>query len=212
MPAIIYKNKNGERVPSVTTIISQWGIKTQPLLYWAWKQGEKGVGLYEKEEADVGTVAHMRIDADVKGKTIALDQFPMNVIEQARVCYDNFQTWKSNLDFKPFETELSLISEKHGYGGTIDIIALINGKLSLLDLKTGKEVYEDHIIQIKAYAELWTENFPDHPLEGGYHIIRTGKEMASFSHNWYADFPKAWDVFLHLRALYDLAREIKKLK
>lgn len=212
MPAIIYKNKAGDRIPSVTTIISQWGNNKQALLAWAWKQGEKGISLYEKPEADIGTLAHMMIDADVKGKIIDLGQFPMNIQNQAKTAYDNFSQWKSTHNFKPVETEISLTSEKYQYGGTIDCIAMLDGKLSILDLKTGKEVYEDHPVQIAAYAELWSENFPDHKLDGGFHIIRTGKEMAMFAHTWYSDFPGAWDAFLHLRALYDLAKEIKKFK
>ena len=212
MPAIIYKNKAGERVPSVTTVINQWGIKSKPLMYWAWKQGEKGIPLYEKEAADVGTLAHLMIDADVKGKEINLAEFPMNIVEQAKVCYQNFQEWKRGHDYKPIETEISLVSEEHQFGGTIDCVAMINGKLSIDDKKTGKDVYEDHIIQIVAYERLWNENFPDHQIVGGYHIIRTGKEIVSFDYRWYQGFPHAWEVFLNLRRLYDLAKEIKKLK
>ena len=212
MPAIIYKNEEQQRVPSVTAIINQWGIKTEPLKWWAWKKGGKGLSLYEKEEADVGTLAHLMIDSDVKKKELDLSQFPIKIVEQAKICYQNFQEWKNRHNYNPIETEISLISEKHQYGGTIDCIAMIDGALSIIDFKTGKEVYEDHIIQIVAYAELWIENFPDNPLTGGYHIIRTGKEIAMFSHNWYGEFPYAWEVFLALRRLYDLAKEIKKLK
>ncbi len=212
MPAIIYKNKDSNRVPSVTTVLNQWGIKTAPLTYWAYNQGVKGVPLYEKKEAEVGTIAHLMIDADIKKKKLDLSDHPMDLVTQAEQCFDNFLTWKKQNDFEPVESELSLVSEDHQYGGTLDCVAMINGKLSIPDWKTGKDVYEDHIIQIIAYAKLWEENFPGHPITGGYQILRTGKEIASFSHNWYGEFPGAWDVFLHLRALYDLAKEIKKLK
>lgn len=212
MPYIIYKNKNGERVPSVSTIKGQWGIGTKALMNWAWEQGDKGISLYEKQEADIGTLAHLMIEYEIKGKEVDLTQFPMDVVEQAKQCYANWQEWKERNKFEPVESELSLVSEKHQYGGTIDIIAIINDKLSLVDIKTGKEVYEDHIIQLVAYKQLWDENFPENPLTGGFHIIRTGKEMAMFSHNWYDDFPCALEVFLMLRKLYDLHKEIKKLK
>ena len=199
-------------MPSVTTVIKQWGINTQPLIYWAWKQGEKGIPLYEKEEANVGSLAHMMMDYDVKGKKLDLSEFPINIVEQAQPAYENFKKWKAGHDLEPIATEVSLISEKHQYGGTLDWTGLIDKKLSILDLKTGKEVYEDHIIQLISYAQLWLENFPEHPLDGGFHLIRTGKEIAMFAHNWYGEFPGAWDVFLHLRTLYDLHKEIKKLK
>uniref|UniRef100_A0A6H1ZYJ3 Putative PD-(D/E)XK nuclease superfamily protein n=1 Tax=viral metagenome TaxID=1070528 RepID=A0A6H1ZYJ3_9ZZZZ len=211
MPAIIYRNKTGERVPSVTTVISQWGIKSKPLMYWAWKQGEKGIPLYEKEAADVGTLAHLMIDADVKGKEINFAEFPMNIVEQAKVCYQNFQEWKKRHDFKPIETEISLVSEEHQFGGTIDCVAMINGKLSIMDLKTGKEVYEDHILQVQSYQKLFEENFPDHKIDG-FHLVRTGKEITMFAHHYYKDFPDAWRAFLLLRQLYDIHKTIKRLK
>jgi hypothetical protein len=212
MPAIIYKDNDGKRVPSVTTILNQWGIKTEPLKWWAYKRGEAGIPMYEKEEADVGTLAHMMIDSKVKGKKLKLEEFPAKITSQAQVCFDNFLTWEKRHSFVPIETEISLVSEKHKYGGTLDCVAMIDDKLSLADWKTGKEVYEDHIIQAVSYEHLWNENFPDNPIEGGFHILRTGKEIASFSYNWYGEFPGALDVFFHLRALYDLHKEIKKLK
>lgn len=212
MPAIIYKNSLGQRVPSVTTVLAQWGIKTEPLKYWAWKQGEAGIPLNQKPEADVGTIAHMMIDADVKGKEADFTKYSPSLIEQARTCFNNFIEWRDSHSFKPIQTEISLVSELYQFGGTIDCIAQIDGKLSICDWKTGKEIYEDYIIQIVSYAQLWIENFPDHQLSGGYHLIRTGKEIAMFAHNWYGEFPHAWEVFLKLRDLYDLAKEIKKLK
>jgi hypothetical protein len=152
------------------------------------------------------------IDASVKGKKLKLSEFPIKIVEQAKICFKNFEEWKSRHSFEAIETEISLVSEKHKYGGTLDCVALVDGKLSLTDWKTGKEVYEDHIIQCVCYKQLWDENFPDNPIDGGFHILRTGKEIAMFSYNWYAEFPDAWDAFLHLRALYDLHKTIKKLK
>lgn len=212
MPAIIYKNSKGERIPSVTTVLGQWGIKTQPLTHWAYKRGEQGIPLYEKEEADVGTLAHAMIDHEVKGKELNLAEYPIKIIDQAKVCFENFQDWKKRHAFKPIQTEISLISEEYQYGGTVDLAAMIDGKLSIADFKTGKEVYEDHILQIVAYEKLWNENFPDNKINGGFHVLRLGKEIAMFSYNVYQEFPYAWEGFLHLRALYDIAKEIKKLK
>ena len=214
MPLIIYKNEKGVRVPSVSAVLAQWGAKTQALIYWAYKQGEQGVPLYEKKEADVGTLAHMMIDADIKDKQMDLSEFPADIVDQAQQCLSNYSEWRQRHNFVPIETELSLVSERHQYGGTIDCVAMVDDKLSIVDWKTGKEVYEDHIVQLVAYAHLWRENFPEpeHQLTGGYHIIRTGKAFAMFEYKWYADFPGAWSAFLHLRELYNLSKKIKQLK
>ncbi len=212
MPIVVYKNEAGQRVPSFSTIKSQWGISTRPLMIWANKQGLSGFDLSHKPEADIGTICHLMIDADVKDKDLDLTPYDKALIESARIAYGSYEEWRSRHDFQPVETELSLVSEEYQYGGTLDCIAMVDGKLSLLDWKTGKEVYEDHILQVVAYAQLWNENFPGHPLEGGYHILRIGKEIPSFDYRWYSEFPGAWDAFLHLRQLYDLQKAIKKLK
>lgn len=212
MPLIIYKNKDGKRVPSWSTIGSQWGEGARGLQWWYWQKGKDGVEFNDMPEAEVGSIAHQMIDCEVKGKELDLGQFPVDLVKQAKQCYENWKEWKSRNKFKAIETELSLISEKHQFGGTLDCIAMINDELSILDVKTGKDIYASQVVQITAYAHLWHENFPEHPLTGGYNIIRTGKEMVSFVHYYYQEFPKAWDVFLHLRELYDLAKEIKKLK
>ena len=211
MPAIIYKNKNGERIPSVTTILGQWGANKQPLMRWAWKQGEAGIPLYEKTDADIGTLAHSLIEGAIKKINVDLGDYPMGIIEPATQCFNSFKEWKSQNNFNPIETEISLISEKYQYGGTIDCVATISNSLSFVDWKTGKEIYEDNIVQLASYQELWNENFPDNKIQG-FHIIRTGKEIAMFGHYFYKEFPGAFKAFLHLRELYNLQKEIKKLK
>lgn len=212
MPAIIYKNSLGKRVPSVTTVLSQWGIKTEPLKWWAYKMGQEGKDLREKPEANIGTIAHYLIDCDIKNKEPDLSQYPMELIEPARKCFISFQEWKSRHNFKPIESEISLVSEIYQFGGTLDCIALIDGRLSIPDWKTGQEIYEDHVLQVVAYQMLWDENFPKDKINGGYHILRIGKEIVSFDYKWFQEFPDAWTAFLHLRDLYDLHKRIKKLK
>jgi len=212
MPLIIYKNKDGNRVPSVTTVLNQWGIKTEPLKRWAWNQGQKGISLDEKPEAVAGSITHDMVDCEIKRKEFDSSHYPMNLVTQAQQSFENFQEWKSRHQFEAIASELSIVSEEYQFGGTIDCVAYIDGKLSIPDWKTGKDIYEDHIIQDVAYKKLWEENFPEHPITGGYHILRLGKEIPMFDYRWYGEFPGAWDVFLMLRKLYDLAKEIKKLK
>ena len=61
--------------------------------------------------------------------------------------------------FRLLEVEAFLINETEGYGGTLDLIASIDGETWLLDWKTGKtvagpdgKVYQDHRLQLAAYA------------------------------------------------------------
>ena len=84
---------------------------------------------------------------------------------------------------------------------------MINGELVLADYKTGfvgKEAY----IQTCAYRELLIEN--------GYSpatkIIILGiprTEDEKFQEVTYTNFDTGWEMFKHLRACYDLLKQIK---
>ena len=45
-----------------------------------------------------------------------------------------------------------MCSLRHGYGGTLDAIAVIGGETWLLDVKTGTGVYAETGLQLAAYA------------------------------------------------------------
>ena len=211
MPAIVYKNKDGKRLPSVTTILGQWGISKGALIGWAYKKGVAGEELYGMEEAQAGTCAHDMIECDIKGKKFDPSQYPVKILEDAQGAFQSYLKWKKTSAFKPIETEVSLVSEKHQVGGTLDCVGTVLDELTIVDWKTSKDVYEDYILQCAAYVELWNESYPDHPVKG-FHILRVGKEIAMFAHHAYEKFPGAFEAFLHLRALYDLHKTIKKLK
>ena len=71
MPANIYKNKAGERIPGVTTVIgSNLGWSKGGLMHWAWEQGINGLDYRETRDAaaNTGTIAHKMVEYEIKGK------------------------------------------------------------------------------------------------------------------------------------------------
>jgi hypothetical protein len=216
MPRITYKDEAGEKVPSVSAILNMnGGVKAYGLQHWYWKKGADGLGYKEMPEANIGTIAHLLIEADIKGKDLDLSQFPMEHVAKAKNAFRNYLIWKKRVNYEPIESEISLVSEKHKFGGTPDAAALIDNLLSIPDWKSGKDLYADTWMQVVAYQKLWDENFPDNPITGGYHVLRTGKEDAMFEHTWRALDCKtaelAWEWFLNLRRNYDLEQEMKTL-
>ena len=215
MPAIIYKNKAGKRVPSVTTILKMLGWSTDGLIYWAWKVGADGMDLNEARHkaADVGTVAHGAIEAEIKGEDFPLDLVPgltSEMKKQVGVCMDSWHRWRDQNNLSLLDAELRLVSEEHQYGGTMDIAAIYGEQRRvILDIKTGGSIYPDHLCQIVAYAKLYEEHFPDKPISE-YHLIRLGKEDGSFHHHAYVDLDNAWEVFQHALAIYRLHKGLKK--
>ena len=173
----------GSVVPAVTSVVKRFDDK-EGLLYWAWKQGTQGIDFREtRDDAGlIGDVAHGIIQDFIRSTmTIGPSGFkapPISMIcKRFRVSEElacaGEQRWNKWLDwylgggnrFRFLESELRLVSEAHGYGGTLDCIAEEGGKLVLLDWKTGKSVHDSFLHQIAAYAILYEEHFGKCPEE-----------------------------------------------
>ena len=212
MPTQDYK-VDGKRVSGVTTIISgNLGWNRQQLMYWAWEQGREGKDYRKTSEAaaSAGTIAHAMIEAELKGVQFT-QQIPSGteseILSKAETAYLAWLEWKGLVDFQLLGSEVSLVSVKHGFGGTIDVAA-VKKRPCILDLKTSGGVYPDHLIQLAAYGELWNENHPEQKIEG-YYLLRLGKEDGSFHYHYWPSLPTAWEAFLCLLRLHELKKKIK---
>ena len=215
MPAYVYKNEAGKRVPSVTTILKAVNFGMEGLIYWAWTVGRDGKDLNEARQkaADVGTIAHAAVEADIKGEEFDISAVPGVTDEmevQIKRCLESWFRWREQNNLTLLDAELQLVSEEHQYGGTMDIAAIYGDQRRvILDLKTGGKCYPDHLCQIVAYAKLYEEHNPGKPISE-YHLIRLGKEDGSFHHHAFVDLANAWEMFLLARRAYDLAKPLKK--
>jgi hypothetical protein len=218
MAHAIYKASDGTRLPSVTTINKLLSIGgNEGLIYWANQLGLNGLTLEEgrRTSADVGTLAHAAIEADAKGQPFDLEALHLPDDQHALVvsCIAEWHRWRERTRLRVVASEVSLCSEVMRYGGTLDCICEIEGRLSVLDYKTGGAIYPEHLMQVCAYGQLWTEN------RGGtieeYHLLRVGKEDASFHHHsWRAGSPAvdfAAKLFGGALALYPAAQRLKNL-
>ena len=225
-----YKAADGKKIPSVTTVLK---IKDPgALINWAYKTGrEHGVlegqgnpapsGLYEGSDIlAIGTCVHSMCEAWVKGDE------PLLVLEkaleadtvndkatfraQAASAYSAFEFWVKGTQLEIVDCEVQVISEAHRYGGTLDFIGRLNGKLVLGDFKTSNGVWPEYLCQLAAYAKAYEES-TGNKIDGGYHLLRFSKENGDFGHHFYPSLDDdAWPAFLHLRALYDLNERLKK--
>src|SRR5258706_13815770 len=96
---------------------------------------------------------------------------------KAEAAFQAYLSWERQSRLRILETEVSLVSEKHCFGGTLDAIGEIDGAACLLDFKTGGATYPDHLIQIAAYGLLCEENSKPERV-GDFHLLRCGKESA----------------------------------
>ena len=63
----IYKNAEGKRLPSVTTIIGRFK-DSGGFVHWAWDLGIQGIDYRKVRDAaaDAGTIAHHLVEADIR--------------------------------------------------------------------------------------------------------------------------------------------------
>lgn len=162
---------------SVTAIT---GILNKPaLVYWAANEGAKAAeeilvpGLKIDEinraeiiqaiksahrvkrdtTADIGTQVHTWIEEYVDS-TFGLADMPAPPInENIRNSVDQFLEWETNNEVEWLVSERKVYSRKYKYAGTLDSEARVNGKLSVVDIKTGSGIYPEMFMQVAGYAK-----------------------------------------------------------
>ncbi len=155
-----FKEKNGYIIdgvwyPRVTSIIN---IKAKPALYRfyaeldSYKQGEE----IKKKSADEGTRVHEAAEAIFMGRppVIAADIAP------AVKAFEEFIK-ERNVQVDPEYVEKRIVNYTERYAGTNDAVALIDGKLGILDLKTSAGIFRDYNLQLAAYFPPLQEKLRD---------------------------------------------------
>lgn len=197
-----YQLVSGESVPSVTTVL---GILAKPaLIHWAWELGTRGLD-YRKERdqaADIGILAHYLILCDLQGEKAEIAQFSAEQINKAETALIKYWDWRKGNPIEPILVETSLISERHGFGGTIDCLAHLGDKMVLLDYKTGKAIYPEMLYQLAAYEALLKE--AGKPVTEA-RILRIGRdENEAFEERVFIDLSTEWEIFLACLRIYKL--------
>lgn len=213
MAAKLYKDASGKRLPSVTTILSRFK-DSGALLYWANTQGLEGKTLDQARipAATAGTMAHSLVEAHLNKQPLPELSGDADVIAKARRAFDAFLTWSEMSRLEIRHTEVSLVSDTHKFGGTLDAIGIINGGngLALIDWKTSNSVYSDYLYQMAAYRLLWEETYPEHPITGGFHLCRFSKEDGDYAHHHFPSLDEEAETFLIMRRLYDRVKATEK--
>lgn len=200
---IRYRLADGTIVPGVTTII---GVLAKPaLIKWANNLGLQGIdsNKYVDAAARVGTLAHEMIEYYLRCERLDLSDYTENEVKKARQAFRKFVVWAKPLNLQPVLLEQPLVSEQFKFGGTIDFYGRRNGIPTLIDFKTSKALYSDHLLQVAAYAMLLRHN--DYPLFEVY-ILRIGRDEGEGFEE------RRVDKLLRRQALFRYCLDIYRLK
>lgn len=205
-----YKTSSGELVPGVTTILA---LRAKPaLVEWAFRIGKDNNNLnslreYVDDLADIGTCAHYILDCLLREVVPDLGDFSPNVVAAAQVPVGKFMEWTRGKKVEVIHADLEMVSDRHRFGGKLDVFASIDGRRTVVDFKTGKNIYLEAVIQVAAYAELLKERGESVDEIRILQIGRTGAE--GFSERVLTDWSNHWAAFLALRDLYAIEKCIE---
>jgi len=208
-----YKALDGKRVPSVTTIIGgQLGWNKRVLMAWQKRMAEQGEDpdKIRDKSADIGTLAHYMVEQYLLEREVELGEYSENDIEMAYNALDAFKLWWKDADLEFESAELRLVSEKHRYGGTIDMVSRDKeGNMVLIDFKTSNGIYAEHIIQVAAYGELFEEMREENVKET--YILQLSKESDSFHYHRISKkmLTAGWRAFNLLLKLKPLQKKLR---
>jgi hypothetical protein len=209
VPTQPYISPAGETLPSVTQVIR---LLAKPgLVEWAYNLGLKRISLHKHlgEVSQIGTDVHALItrfllDADkVPANVGNPDPTDPELVEPFR----QFLDWYQDHDPEPRLVENPLIDAELGYGGTVDLVAQIDGKLELVDFKTSHAIHEDHLYQLAAYDHLLAVN---HIHIARARIVQIGRSQDRYREVIAAkdELAKRFEVFCCLLRIHQLQKEI----
>ncbi len=181
------------------------------LVKWANNLGLQGIdsNKYVDTLADIGTLGHVMIHHYLGGEIPDMESYSQDQIKLAENVFIKFLEWEKNNKFKVIGSEMQIISEDHQFGGTCDLLIVINDTLTLLDIKTSKAVYKDHFTQVAGYGIALKENGYD---VKNYRILRIGRNENEGG----IDYISIPNIELHerrfliCRELYEINKQINK--
>jgi len=142
---------NGEWVPSVTTVLN---VMDKGIYFHKWLANHLN---YEHacqvrdEAAQRGTDVHLICETLLEGKEIVLEECSNEILKRI-MCFEEW--WNSIGVEEIIASEVMLAYPGIQYAGRFDFIARIDGKNTLIDIKTGG-YYNTHDLQASMYKILW---------------------------------------------------------
>jgi hypothetical protein len=116
--------------------------------------------------AEIGTQIHALVEWTLKGELChKVGPSPM-ICDKAQWGFMAWEDWRKKVNLKPIFIEQTVYSKEYGYAGTLDLLAEVEGKLTVLDWKSGKQIYPESRLQNAAYRHAIREMKHGDPVQG----------------------------------------------
>lgn len=170
-----YIDTDGNYYPSVTTILEAYP-KTYQFYEWLKSQGNDSDKI--RDAAGVrGSAVH-----DLTEKYD--NNFEVSLLDANGNPQYSLEVWamfERYVDFSNRYTPNNILVEQnfigHGFAGTVDRVAEIEGKKYIIDIKTSNALYDSYWLQLAAYRKLYNEDVDGVAILWLNAKTRTGKDF-----------------------------------
>ncbi len=200
----VYQTPDGERLPSVTTILSATKDMTH-LIEWRKRVGEANAAQITKEAANVGTAVHKNLERFLAGLERVPGKNPVHI--KANAMADIIiQNGLKHLD-EVWAMEQSLYYPGL-FSGTTDLVGVYKGEPAVMDYKQSNkpkksEWIEDYRLQLTAYIMAHNEVYSTNIKRGIVFMVTRGDDNIKIGGEQFqqfelapSDFDKYQDLWL----------------
>lgn len=156
-----YYHINGKRVPSVTTVLGAMADKGGLKVWKARNADHKELA---RKAAIRGNFMHMRIlgrysDAPMEIPTEMPEEWwPKNMVQDLDEMTKQWEELSLRIAQPCLVEHTTYAGGAFPFAGTVDMHAKVEGWDAILDLKSSKQPYESHKLQLGAYARAMREH------------------------------------------------------
>jgi hypothetical protein len=156
---------------------------------------------------EVGSQVHALVEWTLRAKLLQKPGPSPLISDKAQWAFMVFEDWAKQVDLKPILIEQTVYSRTHGYAGTMDLLAEVEGKLTVLDWKTGKRVYPEAHLQNAAYRHALREMGHGDAVQGI--IVRLPKDETDPQPEAVVadDETESFENFLHAKRLWEWSQK-----
>lgn len=164
-----YYIDQGEKFPSVTSVMKS--VNGEPEGITRWKERTPNWEEITEKSRLEGTVGHYRIlnrysinvlsDKPEIPRQALIDGELLHRVELMEMMWDNITLMQDGqrVYLTPIDVEERVICRKYKYAGRVDMIAEIDGKVTIVDLKRNPDpTKKQYHLQVAAYAMAFVED------------------------------------------------------
>lgn len=151
----------------------------------------------KEQSADLGTQVHAFIEHIIYGEE------PIKIPDEIIAPVNSYKEWWRNSGITLIAGELSVGSLTHSYGGCLDALGIKDNELIILDWKTSSGIFNEHALQVSAYAYALLETYGLKCTKAI--VVRFGKKPPiQFEKKEVSDLNKSFEAFLAAKTLKEL--------